>query len=619
MTQPHTQTILFEDDEKGFKDMTVSQKIAALRERMAREKIDMYIITKFDPHQSEIASEYWNAVKYISGFTGSSAEMAVTSDYAGLWTDGRYYVQAERELAGSEIALVRATEPGVKDILTFAQERTPSGGAIGFDGYTLSAAEAAKLRRKIALKQIRLQTGIDLVGEIWPDRPAGAKRTIVDHPTRFCGQSRRDKLERVRAEMAEQNADVYPLSALDDIAWLMNLRGIGADTELGGAEVLDTEVLFPAYAVIEKEKVVLFVDADEVAGVNEILRLDGVELKEMQEIGNLAALDPALSILINPERASFSLYQKLEQHPLLEIATDITTRMKAVKNAVELACLEDVNIRDGAAMVRFLIWLKDNVRSGQITERDIDGKLRELRAQGENYISPSFDTIAAYMANAAMMHYHAGENAAVIRPEGLLLVDSGAHYWDGTTDITRTIVMGPVSAPMKRDFTLTLRSHTALASAVFLHGATGSNLDILARAPMWENRMDYKSGTGHGVGFCLNVHEGPHRISLPPNPHRLEPGMIVTNEPGVYRESQYGIRTENTLAVEEDRETEFGRFLKFRTISYCPIDLEGIDASMLNAEEKNWLNRYHAMTREKLSPCLKPEERVWLENATRAI
>ncbi|MDR1533321.1 MAG: aminopeptidase P family protein [Clostridiales bacterium] len=596
--------------------MSANEKLCQLREHMSRQGIDVYIITKNDPHQSENTPDYWNEVCYMTGFTGSAGTAVVTAREAGLWTDGRYYIQAMLELAGSGFKLYRAAEPDVKDFPVYAKDAAPPGGTIGFNGRTFSVAQALNLSNLVRYKRVTLKSDCDLVGEIWQNRPALSKEPIFDHDVKFCGASRGQKLEALRQKMRERGADIYILSSTDDIAWLYNLRG----RDMPG------KVFFEAFASIDYERAVLFTDLDRTAEVRYILSRDGVILKPLDEARGYAEefcrqwRDGKPVALLNPEKTGCGFLQALAGCDIQHCTPDLTAEMKAVKNETELANLTLVNIRDGVAMVRFERWLRENVQSGKVTEWDIARKVSELRGQGENFFEPSFPTIAAYEANAAMMHYTPKEQGcAVIKPEGFLLVDSGGSYYDGTTDITRTYVLGAVSEKMRRDFTLVLKSHIALARVIFLYGATGTNLDVLARVPMWDNLMDYKSGTGHGIGFFLNVHEGPCGISLRPSGAPLTPGMIITDEPGVYIEGEYGIRTENTLKVVEHVTNAFGRFLKFEVISYCPIDLNGIDAGLLDEGERRWLNDYHALVYQRLAPHLTASEQLWLAEATRAI
>jgi len=593
--------------------MTVNEKIAHLRLLMKRESIDTYIVSKSDPHQSEYTQEYWNQVKYISGFTGSAGTVVITMNHAGLWTDGRYYIQAEQELADSEFVMHGCTEHNVRDFDQFAADETKVEGTIGFNGDVISTSQAKVIQNLVRFKRISLNTDIDLIGEMWEERPKLSKSQIYEHHLRFCGVPREEKLTDLRAKMKARFADFYIISSIDDIAWLFNLRG----------NDMAYSTCFESYALIDNEKAILFVDLEKAVGVKDELEQDNVVLIDINEISNFLeeyTKNPSKNVaLINPRAVSHSLVCKLKSCEIVERYIDLTASMKAVKNSVELCNLEKVNQRDGVAMVRFIIWLKENAGKG-ISEVDAAEKVTELRRAGENFVEPSFSSIAAYMSNAALMHYSADKDScSEVKPEGALLLDSGGSYYDGTTDISRTIILGNISNELRYDFTLVLKSHIGLADATFLYGVTGTNLDTFARMHMWKHDMDYKSGTGHGLGFFLNVHEGPQRISSIINEVVFEENMIVTNEPGVYREGEYGIRTENTMQVVNHTENDFGRFMKFRTISYCPIDLEGIIPEMLTLEEKKWLNEYHETVREKLNPHLLPEEREWLASATKKI
>ncbi len=592
--------------------MTISEKLQALRQQMARENIQTYIVTKFDPHQGEYMPDYWNGVQFISGFTGSQATVVVTKTEAGLWTDGRYYVQAEKELAGSGIKVHRAAEPQTKSFIDYAKDETPSGGAIGFDGRTMSMEQAKTLLSAAEYRNITLKTDKDLLNEIWADRPALPTCKVFEHALEFCGVSRIEKIKTVREKMNKEGGGVYIISSLDDIAWLFNLRG----------DEIRHCMLFSSYAIVSADEAVLFIAPEKVDIVKAQLESDSVTVRGYDEVFEFLNkyADKTLALL-NPAKTSYSMFNACGRFKIRERKPDITSELKAVKNDVEIKNIKAVNIRDGATMVRFEKWLKETVSKQTLTEYEVMQKINELRSENENFIKTSFNTICAYMANGAMMHYRtSSENSDTVRNEGMLLLDSGGNYYDGTTDITRTYILGSATAQMKRDFTLVLKSHIALARAIFLYGATGANLDTLARMPMWTNCMNYKSGTGHGIGFCLNVHEGPHSISQLNNPVKLEPGMIVTNEPGVYRSDEYGIRTENTILVKDFKENEFGRFMCFETVSLCPIDLDGLDMSIMTPEEIEWLNDYHKEVFEKLSPLMKDEdEREYLRRVTRAV
>ena len=594
-------------------DMTVNDKLAQLRLLMKRDSIDTYIITKNDPHQSEYTPDYWNQVKFISGFTGSAGAAVVTMSHAGLWTDGRYYIQAEHELAGSEFIIYKDAEPGVRHFDEYAAEETAAGGVIGFNGNVLSMAQVKKIKDLIKFKRIGIKADSDLIAEIWADRPGLSKSPAYIHDLKFCGVTRTQKISDLRAKMKKEGASVYVISSTDDIAWLFNLRG----------NDMPCKSFFESFAIIDYENAVLFIDKDKTGGVRGELERDGIILRDIHGIQDYlkeyAKQHEKGVVLLNPDKTGYALSLILAGNEISECKTDLTSEMKAIKNSVELANLDKACVRDCVAIVRFIIWLKENAGKG-IDECDAADKILEFRKMGENFVELSFPTISAYMGNAAMMHYSAKKGAcAEIKAEGVLLVDSGGSYYDGTTDITRTIVLGVIPDKLKRDFTLVLKSHISMAAAVFLYGATGANLDTFARMPMWKHCMDYKSGTGHGVGFFLNVHEGPHNLSMRSNLAVFEEGMLITNEPGVYIEGEYGIRTENNMRVVSRAENEFGRFMAFETYTYCPVDLDGIDVNMLTPEEIDWLNTYHETTYQRLSPYLSQDEREWLAGATKKI
>jgi Xaa-Pro aminopeptidase len=589
----------------------MNYNLLKLRQLMEKQKIDTYIITKCDPHQSEYSSCYWNSVQFMSAFTGSAGTMVVTKTEAGLWTDGRYYTQAQKEIETMGVCLHKAAEPQTKSYINYALDETPVGGKIAFDGRTLSLSQVKELISKSKPKNITINNNLDIVGEIWEDRKHLECTPIFDHDIKYCGKSRGCKIKEVRETMKNKNVKNYIISSLDDIAWLLNLRG--GDVE--------NNTTFASYIIIKQEEIVLFVDKDKIKNVKGLLEEENIIIKEYDEIFEyVKSIEKNSNVLVNGNVINYSLYNCLNELEIIEIEVDITTELKAIKNSVEIQNLENVNIRDGVAMVKFIRELKIDIQNEDITEFNIVDRAIKHRASHENYLHQSFDTIAGYNENGAIMHYSpAKEDSLKIKQKGFLLVDSGATYLDGTTDITRTIAMGELTKQMKEDFTLVLKSHIALIGAVFLYGTTGSNIDILARMPMWVNGMDYKSGTGHGIGFCMNVHEGPQRISRGVNPYKLEVGMVITNEPGVYRAGEYGIRTENTMLVKEKMENEAGKFLEFGTISYCPIDINAIDVSMLDSKELQWINNYHHMVYEKLSPCLNEEEKIWLKEQTKEI
>ncbi|MDF2672815.1 MAG: peptidase, partial [Clostridiales bacterium] len=486
------------------------------------------------------------------------------------------------------------------------------GQCVGFDGRLLSTAKVREMKESFDKKNIKINKRYDFIDEIWKDRPSVPVDQVYIHDIRFAGKTALEKLNEVRLEMNKMGVNNYLLSSLDDIAWLFNLRG---------NDIVNNPV-FIAYALISMDNALLFIDEIKInLEVKKELERNGVQVRDYNSIKKvLTGLKKGDKILFDPNKVSIDLYDAIAKEAQRINGNNITTKLKSVKNENEIKNLRNCQVKDGVAMVKFLHWLDNSIGADHVTEISGADMLEKYRGEQEHFAGISFDTIAGYKDHAAMMHYKAvPETQYELKSEGMYLIDSGGQYLDGTTDITRTIVLGKLTDEEKRDFTLVLKGHIALASAKFLYGATGSNLDILARQPMWEMGIDYKCGTGHGVGFMLNVHEGPQNFSQTPNTIKLECGMVITNEPGIYREGKYGIRTENTLLVALDEKTEFGQFMKFETISYCPIDIEGIEVDMLNEKEKQWLNNYHRKTYELIACHLNEEEREWLKRETREI
>ncbi|MDV4150178.1 aminopeptidase P family protein [Clostridium sp. AL.422] len=582
-----------------------------LREAMKIENIDYYIIPTSDSHQSEYVAEYFKGREYISGFTGSAGTLLVGLEEAYLWTDGRYFIQAEKELEGSEISLMKIVTPGYPTINEWISDNIKANEVLGFDGKLFSINDYEGYLGIAKEVGFTINMDNDLLESIWGDRPELPKNEIFIHDEKYSGKSTREKLKEVRKNIEEKKADYYILSSLDDIAWLCNIRG--TDIKFNPVAL--------SYVVVGREYANIYIDNNKVDDITrKKLNLEGIEVKDYGSIEDDVKLLSG-TIILDPSKLNAKIFTSLNDKLKVVREANITTKLKAIKNEVEIANWEVSQVRDGVAMVKFIKWLKNSIGKEKITEISASEKLTAFRAQGENYKGDSFATIAGYKDHAAMIHYSATKDSEYeLKPEGMFLLDSGAQYLDGTTDITRTIVLGPITEEEKRDYTLVLQGHIALASARFLRGATGINLDILARRPLWNYGIDYKCGTGHGVGFFLNVHEGPQGIRPMGNSVELEPGMILTNEPGVYKKGRFGIRTENTLIVEKDIVSEeFGEFYKFRTISYCPIDLEGVDVEMLSIQEKTWLNEYHKMVFEKLSPYLDEEEKEFLKEETRRI
>ncbi|WP_286905649.1 aminopeptidase P family protein [Clostridium sp. UBA1652] len=592
--------------------MDVKKRIEKLRSLMKENKIDAYIIPSFDAHQSEYVAEHWKGRQWISGFTGSAGTVVITLDDAGLWTDGRYYIQAEKQLEGSGIRLFKMADLGVPSYTEWLKNTLKEGSTVGFDGSVFSVDLFKGMEKAFKSKNIIIKIEKDLIDEIWEDRPEIPKELVFLHGIKYAGKSRVEKLNKVRANMSTKGANYYLLTSLDDIAWLLNIRG----NDVPNNPVVISNVL------VGEDKCYLFVDGSKVT--NDIrleLENDGIEIKgynEIHQILNQLSIDD--SVIFDANKTSISMYNSINTDTTKLEEPNITTALKAIKNEVEIENLRNCQVSDGLAMVKFIKWLKESVTKEKITEISAQEMLESFRRQQDLFVEPSFDTIAGYKDHAAMMHYKANkETQYTLKDEGFFLVDSGGQYFNGTTDTTRTIVLGKLSEEEKRDFTLVLKGHIALSSVKFLEGATGSSLDVLARQPIWEYGLDYKCGTGHGVGFFLNVHEGPQGFRKEPNSVKLEKGMVITNEPGIYKEGKHGVRTENIMLVVEEEKTEFGQFMNFEAITYCPIDLDGIDKDMLTYKEKQWLNDYHRMVYKRLSPYLDDEHKAWLKKEAREI
>lgn len=582
-----------------------------IRDIMKKNNINYYIIPSSDSHQSEYVADYFKGREFISGFTGSAGTLLIGHQDAYLWTDGRYFIQAEKELRGTGISLMKMRTSGYPTIEKWIKQNIKEEETLGFDGKLFSVNQYKGFLHIANENKFRLNMNNDLLEEFWDTRSELPKSKIFIHEEVYSGKSALEKLSEVRYHMKEKKAANYIISSLDDIAWLCNIRG--NDIKFNPVAL--------AYVIVTEKDTNLYINNNKIDNETRIkLNSQGINIYEYDEIEEHVKLINEATI-IDASKLNAKIYSLLSKDIEIIDEINITTRLKAVKNDIEISNIEKSQIRDGVAMVRFIKWLKESIKKEKITEISASKKLTELRAVGENYKGDSFNTIAGYKDHAAMMHYSATEATDYeLKAEGMFLVDSGAQYLDGTTDITRTFVLGKLTSEEKRDFTLVLKGHIALATAKFLKGTTGMNLDILARRPLWNYRIDYKCGTGHGVGYFLNVHEGPQGIRPEGNTTALEKGMIITNEPGVYKEGKHGIRIENTLLVVEDMKSEeFGEFYKFNTISYCPIDLNGVDIYMLTNEEKEWLNNYHKTVFEKLSPYLSEEEVKFLEGETREI
>lgn len=593
--------------------MSVVGNLKNIRNLMEKYKIDAYIIPSFDSHQSEYVANYYKCREFISGFTGSAGTVVITKDEAGLWTDGRYFIQAEKQLEGSGIKLFKMGQPNVPTYISWIKDVLNEGQTVGFNGEVVPESLYKDMKIQFLCKKFNIITKFDLVKEIWINRPAMPCSDVFLHDIKYAGKSRKEKLEQVREEMRNLSVDYFIISSLDDIAWLFNIR----------ARDVKCNPVVISYAIVSNNNAYLFVDKSKVSkkAEEELLKAN-IEIHDYDQISNFISKIENKVIMFDPKKTNVMIVKSINNNVEKLEKMNITTLLKSKKNQIEIENTRLCTIKDCVAEVKFIKWLKEAVKFGEkVTEISATEKLRKFRAENELFIETSFDTIAGYKEHAAMMHYSATkESDAVLKPEGFLLVDSGGQYYDGTTDITRTIALGKLTKEERKDFTLVVKANIGLARAKFLEGTCGCNLDILARKPLWEAGIDYKCGTGHGVGFLLNVHEGPQGISRMPNNVKLEVGMNVTNEPGVYKEGKHGIRLENTMFVVEDEVTEYGgQFLKFETITFCPFDLEAILPELLTEEEKQWLNDYHRKTYEKLSPYLNEEEKEFLKKETRSI
>ncbi len=593
----------------------VSDRIKLLREEMRERGIDMYIVPTSDFHESEYVGDYFKTRSYLTGFTGSAGTAVVTQEEAGLWTDGRYFIQAQGELSGSSITLYRMGEEGVPTVKEYVKENLREGGCLGFDGRVVNARDGETYEKIVKDKQGNLAVVEDLVGAIWEERPSFPKNPAFVLEEKYAGESVQSKLGRVREKMKEEQADIHILTSLYDIAWLFNVRG---------GDIAHVPVVM-SFAVITLEMCIWFVHPEVLN--DEVCRYceeNHISISEYEAVyGYVESIPAEKRVLLNKSIVNYRICSGLKAE--LVQAPNPSEWMKAVKNETELANIRHAHIKDGVAFTKFMYWLKNHIGKETITEISAADYLRERRQEQDLFLDVSFDTISAYGANAAMMHYApTPETDAALRPEGFLLVDSGGHYLDGSTDITRTMALGALSHEQKLYFTTVCRSNLNLAAAKFLYGCRGTNLDILARGPLWELGLDYKCGTGHGIGYVLNVHEGPNAFrwkqsSDPGGDCVLEGGMVTTDEPGVYLEGQYGIRTENELLCRNAEKNEYGQFMEFEIITYAPIDLDAILPEEMTERERGLLNEYHKIVYGKISPFLNDGEREWLREYTREI
>lgn len=591
----------------------IQERLQNLRAKMQENGVQAYIIPTSDFHETEYVSDYFACRKYMSGFTGSAGTLVVLADQAGLWTDGRYFIQAQAQLQDTGITLMKMGQPETPSIEDYICQNLSKGSKVGFDGRVINYMDYKRYHAIFNSHQIDIVANLDLVNEIWQDRPALPATKTFHYALRYAGVSMEDKLAQVRQAMTREGCASFIITKIDEIAWLFNIR----------AHDIPHFPVALAYATIEKDKATLYIDASRLDDESKALfEQNQISVKPYDSIyEDVCSLQGP--VLVDPHFVNSRL-ALLVQEKLVE-AVDPIVLMKAQKNATEIENTKWAHIKDGVACTKFMYWLKKNVKSQEITECSAQDQLQQYRKEQENYLEDSFNTICAYKEHAAMMHYSSTpETDVTLKPEGMLLVDSGGQYLEGTTDITRTFVLGEISEEEKHWFTLAMRSHIRLAKAHFLYGCRGLNLDILARGPLWDEDMDYQCGTGHGVGHLSNVHEAPNGFRWRIVPERndscvLEEGMIQSDEPGVYKEGEFGIRHENELLVVKGTKNFYGQFMHFEPLTFVPFDLDGIDRSKMTQDEIEWLNAYHAQVYDTLHPYLNDEEKDWLKNATRAL
>lgn len=584
-------------------------KLDILRKKMKENNIDFYIIPTLDPHGSEYLPDYYRERAFITGFTGSAGTAVVSKDKAYLWTDGRYFIQAERQIKNNGFELMKMGEENVPTYIEWLKENIKDNETVGLNYKYYLQSSFESLENSLKDKDIKIKD-IDIIKEMWQNRPELPLDKLIVHDVKYAGKTAEEKLEEVRKIMKNKKADIFVITSLADIAWLYNIRC---------TDIEDTPVAI-SYAIVEIDKAHLFIDNKKIDDISKKHLESFAEIHEYDEVFEYIKKYNNKNIFIDKDKVNHKLFNCINDTNNIISGRNITEELKGIKNEVELENLRKASIRDGVAVTKFIYWLKKEISEREISEIEASDVLRKLREKGENFVMDSFGTISAYGENAAMAHYSATpDNYSMIKNKGLYLVDSGAQYYDGTTDITRTIAVGELRDVEKRDFTLVLKSHLALMSAKFLKGTTDRSLDIISRYPLWKHNIDYKHGTGHGVGFFLGVHEGPHSISPKGKNTVMEIGMVVSNEPGIYIEGSHGIRTENILEVVKDIKNEFGEFYKFRNLSYAPIDVDAIDKNMLSQEEKDELNEYHKEVYKKISDKLTEEERKWLEKVTAEI
>ena len=592
----------------------IPERLAALREKMRAYGVDAYLVPTADYHESEYVGTYFKARTYITGFTGSAGTAVITQDEACLWTDGRYFVQAAKELAGTGVTLMKMGQEGVPTVEEYLQANTKEGMTIGFDGRVVNEMLGETLEKTLPERFLSYRS--DLIGEIWSDRPALSAEPVWILDSKYTGESAADRLAKVREKMKENGAEVHILTALDDIAWMLNIRG---------NDIPCNPVVLSYLILTETEGHLFIQEATLNDEVKQYLAGLGISIHPYDAVYDFAAGITGKTILLEKAKVNYTICQSVMGENTIVNVMNPASSLKALKTPVEMENIRKAHIKDGVAVTRFVYWLKKNIGKIPMDEVSVAEKLESFRKEQEGYIEPSFGTISAYGPNAAMCHYQATkEDFSVLQPKGMYLVDSGGQYYEGTTDVTRTIAVGPITQEEKRCCTLVACSMLRLLDAKFMYGCRGINLDYIARELLWKNGMDFNHGTGHGVGYLGCVHERPNSIrwrllTSPAENAVLEEGMVTSDEPGLYLEGKFGIRTENLMLCVKDVKNEFGQFMKFENLTWVPIDLDTIDVSLMEARDRELLNAYHKGVYEKLSPYMTEEEKVWLAEATRAI
>ena len=588
--------------------LIIHKRLFLLRLFMEEKGLQAFVVPSTDAHLSEYPAPHWEARQWISGFTGSAGTVAITINKAGLWTDSRYFLQADNELRGTGIQLYKDGVAGTPTIEDWLVSTLKDGDRVGIDGSVYAAGSAMKLNHRLNIEGIQLVSDYDPFASIWDDRPHIPENKIFALPEKYAGESAHSKISRICKNVKAQGAGSLLVASLDTIAWIFNIRG--NDVKCNPVAV--------CFACISDKETVLFINPEKLTDeVARYLKEEGIIIADYEKVYDYVSRLSDSVIWADTNKISFKLYNCISASTRIIEALSPADTMKSIKNETEQKGIRSAMERDGVALVRFLMWLEKTAGKEKIEETDIPAKLIEYRSQQDNYVGESFDTIAGYGANGAIVHYHATSDSSLeVKSEGFFLIDSGAQYFDGTTDITRTIAMGALTDQMKEDYTLVLKGHIGIATAIFPQGTRGSQIDILARKALWDRGLNYGHGTGHGVGHFLNVHEGPQNIRMEENPATLEVGMITSNEPGIYRAGKYGIRIENLVCTRHEKKTEFGCFYSFETLTLCPIDKSPVVKELLSQEEIEWFNRYHAIVYDRLSPFLDEEEKVWLKNKT---